>query len=199
MVVSMEKMLKSKFRQVMFSVDAYYKKFFVFDNVGRLIEVDSEFVREGRKERVFYGFYPSGRVKVRKYYVDGVLHREGGPAVVKYYEDGRVKRKEYYTSGKLHNRVGGPAVIEYYENGNVKCEEYYDDGELHRADGPAVIKYYEDGKIKEESYYFKGKCHRTDGPAIISYNPDGSIEEEIFAENDYIKAEDFLKLIRKIK
>ncbi len=134
--------VESKFRQVMFSVDAYYKKFFVFDNVGRLIEVDSEFMREGKKERVFYGFYPNGRIKVRKYYVDGVLHREGGPA---------------------------------------------------------VIEYYEDGKIKEERYYFKGKCHRTDGPAIICYNPDGSIEEEIFAENDYIKAEDFLKLIRKIK
>ena len=55
-----------------------------------------------------------------------------------YYENGNIHYKKYYFNGKLHNE-NGPAVIDYYENGNKYYEEYYINGEFHREDGPALI------------------------------------------------------------
>ena len=57
--------------------------------------------------------YPSGTLR---YYLNGKLHREDGPAVI--YPDGRIC---YYLNGKYH-REDGPAIIrtdgtiEYYLN-----------------------------------------------------------------------------------
>jgi hypothetical protein len=61
------------------------------------------------------------------WYLNGVLHREDGPAVE--YDDGE---KHWYLNGKWH-RENGPA-IEYL--GGAK--EWYINDLLHREDGPAV-------------------------------------------------------------
>ena len=57
------------------------------------------------------------------YYLDGKLHRVGGPAIK--YIDGT---KYYYLHGKLH-RVGGPA-IKYIDG----TRHYYLHGKLHSID-----------------------------------------------------------------
>ena len=62
-----------------------------------------------------------------RWYLDHLLHREGGPAVTRL--DGT---KEWYFKGKVH-RVGGPAVEKV-----DGTKWWYFDGYCHRADGPAV-------------------------------------------------------------
>jgi hypothetical protein len=55
------------------------------------------------------------------WYKDGVLHRDGGPAVTQYHKGTR--GVFWYKDGKYH-REGGPAVI--LQNG--KIQEWYLDG-----------------------------------------------------------------------
>lgn len=112
-----------------------------------------------------------------KWYQNGNLHREGGPAVYNektgveewYYKGARNRDYEdgpavitssgvrkYYMFNNLH-RTGAPAVI------SADGEEWawYQNNEIHRDDGPAVCKngnYY---------WYQKGKRHREDGPAAV--------------------------------
>ena len=69
-------------------------------------------------------------VGTRYYYnADGLLHRDGGPAVIG--PDGR--HLEWYQNGLLH-RDGGPALK--WANGD---EWWYQYGEQHRIDGPAQV------------------------------------------------------------
>jgi hypothetical protein len=68
--------------------------------------------------------YPSGD---KAWYLNGVLHREDGPAIE--HSNGH---KEWYLNGYLH-REDGPAVE--WPSG---AEAWYLNGELHREDGPAA-------------------------------------------------------------
>lgn len=83
-----------------------------------------------------------------EYFVDGLLHREDGPAVII-----NPLIKKWYKHGKKH-RVDGPA----YQSGSY--EEWWIDDNLHREDGPAVI-----GGLSRE-WWSHGKRHRLDGPAV---------------------------------
>ena len=94
----------------------------------------------------------------KRWSINGVLHREGGPAI-----EWEGIKNEWYMAGKLH-REYGPAVE--YANG---YKEWYLNGELHREGGPAV-EYADGGK----SWYLKGVLHREDGPAVEW--SDGDIE-----------------------
>jgi antitoxin component YwqK of YwqJK toxin-antitoxin module len=96
---------------------------------------------------------------------DKKLHREDGPAYIRYYENGNISYKSYFLNDKYH-REDGPAYISYNEWGDLEEKKYYINGELHREDGPAEIYYDYDGNIKYESYWLNGKRHREDGPAI---------------------------------
>jgi len=84
------------------------------------------------------------------------LHREDGPAYQRYLNDGSgvVYIEKYFINGKL-NREDGPAIIHRQFNGNIALEEYYIDGKEHREDGPAII-YYNDGVITHKAYYNNG-------------------------------------------
>lgn len=64
---------------------------------------------------------------VIRYYKDGVLHRDDGPAIV---DD--IGMCEWWREGVLH-REDGPAI----ECKNFKA--WYKYGKLHKEDGPAVI------------------------------------------------------------
>jgi len=67
-----------------------------------------------------------------RYYVDGVLHRENGPAVIN--NDGS---KAWYWKGMLH-RDDGPAIvveISYFSSAGIKT-------------------------VVDETYYFKGKKYK---------------------------------------
>ena len=86
----------------------------------------------------------------KKWYLNGKLHREDGPAVV--FADGS---KHWYLNNKLH-REDGPAI-----EGADGNKYWYLNGKRHREDGPAV-EYVEGYK----SWWLNGNLHREDGPAV---------------------------------
>jgi len=73
----------------------------------------------------------------KEWYLNDMLHRENGPAVVKQYEDGSIVTK-WYLHGKQH-RVDGPAVVQHFDK--VFCQAWFFNGKLHRVDGPAIINH----------------------------------------------------------
>ena len=105
-----------------------------------------------------YEYYPDGQVKEEWWRLDGHLHREDGPAVIRYYPDGQVKEEEWRLDGHLH-REDGPAGIEYYPDGQVKEEWWRLDGWQHREDGPAAIWYYPDGQVRQEEWWLNHKAY----------------------------------------
>jgi len=90
----------------------------------------------------------------KEWRVNGLLHREDGPAVEMYNGD-----KAWYLNNKQH-REDGPAAIR--KNGDKK---WYLNGKLHREDGPAVE--YANG---DKYWYLNNKQHREDGPAVEQIN-----------------------------
>ena len=46
-----------------------------------------------------------------------------------YYKNGNVQHKKYYFNGKLHNE-NGPAEIWYYDNGTISQEFWYNNGKI---------------------------------------------------------------------
>ena len=108
-----------------------------------------------------------------EYRLNGILHREDGPALEYFNGD-----KYYFVDGILH-REDGPAVFLDNENKELiklgivspddefsyGIREYYFKGSLHREDGPAIE--YSDG---EKRYCINGGLHRDDGPAVIKGN-----------------------------
>ena len=95
-------------------------------------------------------FYPDG---TKFWIVDGQLHREDGPAVIR-----MNGTQEWWLNGKLH-REDGPAYIS-----PLGTQIWYKHDKFHREDGPALIR--ENG---ETEWYFENKRHRLDGPAITTY------------------------------
>ncbi len=89
--------------------------------------------------------------KIKFVDIDGLPHREHGPAVI--HPDGSV---EYWSHGLL-DRKDGPAVIR--ANGDV---EYRVGGKRHREGGPAIV--WANG---DEAYFVCDMLHRDEGPAII--------------------------------
>jgi len=92
-----------------------------------------------------------------QWYTDGLLGREGGPAVI--HRSGRTK---WYRNGKLH-RDDGPAVIS--EEG---VRAWYRNGHLHREDGPAF-----ETPTGNDSWWLDGEEQPVPDPPAIA--PPGAI------------------------
>ena len=75
-----------------------------------------------------------------KYYVNGKLHREDGPAWV--HSKGR---QSWWFKGYYH-REDGPAVVGI----NGVRQEWWIHGVLHREDGPAIVD------CNKSTWYLKG-------------------------------------------
>ena len=75
-----------------------------------------------------------------EYYLNGVRHRAGGPAVS--YCDATCCILRWYHHGRLH-RENAPAVIR--REGNNRVREWYRYNLRHREDGPAFISQEEEG------------------------------------------------------
>jgi hypothetical protein len=114
-----------------------------------------------------------------KWFIDGMRHREDGPAEIDIVDLGILGkgilgkkncRIKWYVNDILH-RADGPAHTEIWHYGNAgvstpaKVEKWYLDGRRHRDGGPAII--LDEPHHKEVSYYKLGKRHRLDGPAVI--------------------------------
>jgi len=172
-----------------------------------------EFELQGDVPKDFTGICKIKDIKQTRYYKDGLLHREDGPAAIK--EDG--SNWWWSINGKPHREDGH--AVQY--NGN---KHWYQHGERHREDGPAIEyangskSWYIEGesyseeefnkkiesmnlkeflhldeipknftgvcKIKDETRYYKmGGFHREDGPAYIY---DGKFPHKIwFINNEY--------------
>jgi len=86
----------------------------------------------------------------KKWFVDGRLHRDEGPAIE--FPDGD---KVWFRYGKIH-RDGGSAM---YQNIH---RIWYQHGMVHREGGPACEA--DNGSMH---WYQHDKLHRLDGPAVI--------------------------------
>lgn len=116
--------------------------------------------------------------------MDGVFHREDGPAVA--YTNGD---QTWYHHNQIH-RLDGPAVV------GKDSREWFLNDRYHRLDGPAIVR---DGK---KQWFVKGHRHRTDGPAITGTGikdiwaltfPDELDEFDGFSAKLYDNQDDFLR------
>jgi hypothetical protein len=134
----------------------------------------SEYIGNKNNETEYKIEY-TGNVEIKKWYKNGELHREDGPAIITgngaqhWYQNGELHREggpalvcpygsQYWYKRGLKHREDGPAVI------TDAYEEWYKHGLKHREDGPA-FKHYNNTNI--EYWYFNNVLHREDGPAII--------------------------------
>lgn len=131
----------------------------------------NEFLYENYQ--VFQVFCRNKNVLLREqWYVDGALHRIGGPAETVFDEFGKKVMESYWLNGIAH-RQDGPCQVQFdAKTGNVCSEIYKKNGLLHRDDGlPAIIRISEKNRnIKEERYCIEGVEHRVGGPSHIFYD-----------------------------
>lgn len=95
--------------------------------------IDHEAKRLGGKLRFEYREHHNDKLIV-KYFVNGLCHREYGPAMVQIF--GKQKIQFWYLNGEIH-REHGPALIEEYNNDILKM--WYSHGKLHNKKGPALV------------------------------------------------------------
>lgn len=134
------------------------------------------------QEGVIYPMFSS-------WYLNGVLHRERGPANIVFRNNRRGGDEEtipgiesimYYVNGDLH-REDGPAVIlmegHCSDDSNDltgvtrRTEKWYLNGELHRVGAPSIqtVVYSPLGVFCcEEEWHLFGSRHREEGPAVVS-------------------------------
>lgn len=90
----------------------------------------------------------------KTWYVNGLIHRENGPAVI------MTSGSQYWIQNGEYHRENEPAVI--MANGQ---KEWWHLGERHRENKPAVIH-----PSGYEAWYKHGLIHREDGPAVTTIN-----------------------------
>lgn len=137
-----------------------------------------------------------------KWYKNGNLHNEIGPAIKRfkrYKNKDMIFLEEYYINGKV-NRINGPAIIRYRNDGTIVQEQWFKDGKTHRKNGPAVIEYF-GKKVNCEQYYINGIKHRVDGPAYLEYSISGNkvYHCEYYLNGVRRKAEDIESILCGIK
>jgi antitoxin component YwqK of YwqJK toxin-antitoxin module len=101
----------------------------------------------------------------------------------KYWAGGVPHKRLYFNIDGVLHREDGPAVSEYSMSGVLDEETYYKKGEKHRLDGPAWILYKDGGSVSRETYFREGMCHREDGPARIFYNKDSPFYVEFWLDD----------------
>lgn len=90
----------------------------------REIETPQKFIEKyDIYTEVWYGFQRSG------YYNKQFLHREDGPAFLRFRKDGELMLEIWYTNNAVH-RIDGPAVIDYHPDGGEENVEYWLLGEF---------------------------------------------------------------------
>lgn len=128
-----------------------------------------------------------------QYFIDGKLHRIGGPARISKHSDRKITEEEWHENGALH-RIGEPARI--YDCESYKTIAYYERGKRNRVDGPAVITEYKSsywgGASLQHEYYQHDLLHRLDGPAIERF-PITSYSNQFYIFGKRVNKKAFLK------
>lgn len=163
---------------------------FVVNNHNLITKIDDE--NDGSfcvKNFIGHSWYKNGTE-----FQDEIFHNENGPATVNTYG------KKWYLNGILH-REDGPAVenVRWYlkkhtddsqsiENANESDKEWWLNGKRHREDGPAV-----DYSFNKE-WWLNNRRHREDGPAIEFSEYDCKSKTTVLKTLYYYNGE-FLELI----
>ncbi len=141
-----------------------------------------EIWRRGKYE--YIKLYNShGGIRVESYMLGNKLHRDDGPAEIRYYDNGVIMHKKYMQNGVLHNE-NGPACVAYHNNGKLEEISWYINGNYHRDKGPAVTKYYFSGNLNSTLWYRQGVKHRIGGPSqVLFYDKKGDVYGTSYYEN----------------
>lgn len=84
---------------------------------------------------------------------NGNKHSDTIPSLFIFNDDCSMVKFVSYNINGVDHREDGPAKIWYNEDGSIELEEWYINGECHRESGPAVTTYDNCGNIIEESFY----------------------------------------------
>lgn len=89
--------------------------------------------------------------------------------------------KEYFKNDKVH-REDGPAYIKYYLNGIIANQTWFIDNRRHSIDDKFTSAWYHpNGMISDVSWYIDDKRQReNDKPTYISWNDDGRLVKKIW-------------------
>jgi hypothetical protein len=96
-----------------------------------------------------------GKILTSAFRINGILHRDDGPAYIEYAKDGSIYIESYWKNG-FCLREDGPAYILYHSSGNPRIIEYRNQFGLHKEDGPAKISYDDNGEVEYSSYWLYG-------------------------------------------
>ena len=133
--------------------------------------------------------------KGEEYRLNGLLHREDGPARI--YSNGIV---QWYRHGYLH-RDDGPAVEANYEY--CKKIVYYRDGKKHNETGPAYIEKWDFEHVIK--YFYDDELHHLQGPAFfinkLSWDKQQhkSVELHYYIHGTYMSQQKFQKITKIMK
>lgn len=113
------------------------------------------------KQKPVISRHPNGDIKLKRWYnKNGKLHRDDGPALIRY-KNNKILYKKWYKNGKLH-KENGPAYIDMVNSHTV----WFNKGQIHRLNAPAHVYTACFGYVICK-WHINGKLHRLDGPAII--------------------------------
>lgn len=107
----------------------------------------------------------TGMVTKEEWKVDGLLHRENGPARVTVKRDGdrEIVSQEYWHNGERQTDAGPDVKIYNMAAGVLETEQWMKNGKLHRERLPAIITYNpETGEVASKEYWLGGE--RQTGP-----------------------------------
>ncbi len=145
--------------------------------------------------------YSNGKVFSERWYKNGKLHRDDGPAYNEWRENGKKKVEAWFTKGVAYRGktttefdLRQVAIIEYdanemvrkktfcYKSGIIYLERWYKNGKDYRADGgPTQTWYWENGNKQREDWPADGDRYQNgEEPAKIYYNQNGQKQREKF-------------------
>lgn len=140
-------------------------------------------------EAIYEKYYETGVIWQKSWGNGEIVHREDGPAIIRYNENGKVEEEEWYLNDKSFRRDGGPVLIRYHENGKIEEEVWLSkNGKYNRGDDlPASINYREDGTLYLRKWYKNDQFHRRNGPAMIEYDENEKVIEERWYLRDELR------------
>jgi hypothetical protein len=123
---------------------------------------------------VFYALSSDHGLDLESAQVSGLLHRDGGPAVI--WSDGS---EAWYQFGEYH-REDGPAATEHHPRLGLTFF-WFQHGQLHRDDDLPAIDSAEGHCV----WYQRGLRHREDGPALIGIADDQGRRSRRWLHHDH--------------
>ena len=135
--------------------------------------------------------------RMTEYTLDGERHRVGGPAYIFRYPSGAVRRKEWYQNGVMTRKYDKPAEIDYGEDGRITSRIWVINGEMGREnDNPSRISVVNpipissldgirrcmlgDRTVTYKEWRKKGKLHREKGAAQIWIDSNFKIIRKVY-------------------